>query len=510
MRHKTASALVTLMVCATTVSAQTNPATMAARQWRQQHERTIVEEFSAFLSLPNVASDKAGISRNAAAIVEMLRKRGVVAQLLSVAGSNPVVFGQIPTPGATRTIVFYAHYDGQPLDPKEWTTPPFWPVLRTHSLEQGGQVTPLPPPGSAFDPDTRIYARSASDDKASIMALMAAVDAIRANGLRFHSNVKFVFEGEEEILSKNLEGILSANKALLSGDLWLICDGTQYPGNRPLITFGARGVAVADITVYGPRHELHSGNFGNWAPNPALALARLLASMKDDNGRVLVKGFYDGIEPLSATEQQALHDVPPIERELMRDLWLGSTEGAPATLNERLARPSLNVRAMASSRIGLLASNVIPATASASIDMRLVKGMDHQQTLLRLVDHVRQQDFFVVEAEPDAETLQSHSRVARITSPFSGYNAVRTPMDLPIAQEVIHAVESARGVVVKLPTMGGSLPLDAIVRTLGTLTINIHMTNPDNNIHSFNENLRLQNLWDGIEMMAALLQMGDR
>jgi acetylornithine deacetylase/succinyl-diaminopimelate desuccinylase-like protein len=170
----------------------------------------------------------------------------------------------------------------------------------------------------------------------------------------------------------------------------------------------------------------------------------------------------------------------------------------------------LNVRGLASSRIGPLASNVIPATASASIDMRLVKGMDHQQTLLRLVDHVRQQGFFVVEAEPDAETLQSHSRVARITSPFSGYNAVRTPMDLPIAQEVIRAVENARGVVVKLPTMGGSLPLDAIVRTLGTRTINIHMTNPDNNIHSFNENLRLQNLWDGIEVMAALLQMGDR
>ena len=466
-----------------------------------QHERAIVEEFTHFLSLPNVTSDSDGIARNAAALSEMMRARGITPRLLSVPGSNPIVFGEVRTPGAATTTVFYAHYDGQPVEPKEWVSSPFSPVIRAYAPDHRGPVITLPPQGQALDPEARIYARSASDDKGTIIAMLAALDAIRAAGLSLRSNIKFVFDGEEEMGSPNLERIVAANKDLLAGDVWLICDGSQYPGNLPLLTFGARGFVGVDITVYGARRELHSGNFGNWAPNPALALARLLASLKDDNGRVLVKGFYDGIVPLTAPEQRALRDVPPTERELTNELWLGSTEGAPATLNERLALPSLNIKGLASAR-----GNIIPSTAAASIDIRLVKGMDHRQTFRRLTDHVRQQGFFVVETEPDANIRRAHPRVARVTL-TGGNNAIRTPMALPVAQAVIRAVESVRGPVLKLPTMGGSLPLEVIERTLGAPMINVHMSNPDNNNHSFDENLRLQNLWDGIEQATALLLM---
>jgi acetylornithine deacetylase/succinyl-diaminopimelate desuccinylase-like protein len=368
----------------------------------------------------------------------------------------------------------------------------------------------MPAPGQAFDPEARIYARSAADDKGAIIALLTAVDAIKAGGLSLRSNIKFVFDGEEEVGSPSLEQLLAANKDLLAADVWLICDGTQYQGNRPLLTFGVRGFVGAEITVYGARRELHSGLFGNWAPNPALARARLLASMKDDSGRVLVNAFYDGIVPLNAAEERALRDVPPTERELMHDLWLGATEGAPATLNERLALPSLNIHGLASARVGPQGSNIIPSIASASIDVRLVKGMDYRRTFRRLVDHVREQGFFVVDTEPDADTLRAHQRVARVTF-TNGGNAFRTPMDLPIAQAVIRAVEGvSRGPVLKLPTMGGSLPLDVIERTLGAHLINIHMSNPDSNIHSVDENLRLQSLWDGIEQAAALMLMDAR
>jgi acetylornithine deacetylase/succinyl-diaminopimelate desuccinylase-like protein len=489
------------------VFAQTTPAATAADRWRQQHERQIVDELVALLSIPDIASDRANIQRNAETIAQMMSKRGLSPRLVSVPGANPVVFGEIRTPGARRTIVLYAHYDGQPLDPKQWATPPFTPTLREGRVEDGGKVIPLPPLGAPFNPEWRLYARAAGDDKAPIEAMMAALDAIHAAGLKMKSNIKFVFEGEEEAGSINLEKILAANQELFSNDLWLICDGPVSQDGRQLIAFGARGIAEVDITVYGPRVELHSGHYGNWAPNPAMTLAHLLASMKDEKGHVLVDHFYDGIEPLSETEKRAIAEAPNLDRQLRNEFWLGSTEGAPKTLAELLTLPSLNIRGLASARVGAQASNVIPATATASIDMRLVKGMDHEQTAGRLVEHIRKQGFFVVDHEPTADERRTHAKVARVIVEPGGYDSVRTPMDLPISQEVIRTVESARGPLVKLPIMGGSAPLDMIERTLGTHTIIVPIANHDDNQHSSNENLRIRNLWDGIDLMASLLTM---
>jgi len=465
--------------------AQQNPAAAAARRWRQTHERPILAEFIDLLAIPNLASDDANIRKNAAAIVTLLEKRGVKAGLMEVTGAPPVVFGEIDTPGATRTLVFYAHYDGQPLDPKEWATPPWQPVLR----------------------DERIYARSASDDKAPILAIVTALDALKAEHIALHSNIKLVFEGEEEAGSPHLASILEKYKDQLGSDVWLICDGPVHQSRRQQIVFGARGVTTLDITLYGPSHELHSGHYGNWAPNPAMALARLLASMKDDDGRVLIDHFYDGIQPLSQIERRAVAEAPDVDRDLMRELSLGRTEGGGKKLVELLNFPSLNIRGMSSSRTGAQASNVIPSTATASIDIRLVKGIDHEAAEQRVIDHIRKQGYFIVETEPDAETRMSHPRVARVTVERGGYNASRTSMDLPISQLVLKTAEAARGPVVKLPTMGGSVPLYMIDQILHVPTITVPIANHDNNQHSFNENIRLQNLWDGIELMAALLAM---
>ncbi len=492
-----------LLALAGIAVAQSNPAVKAARHWRETHERAIIDEFIAFLSIPNIATDRDNIQHNAEFIARMLEKRGIPARLVSVPDSNPVVFGEIRTPGATRTIVFYAHYDGQPLDPKEWATPPFEPVLRDKALDQDGRVIPLA--ASHFDPESRIYARSAGDDKMGVYQMIAALDAIHAAGIKTKSNVKFVFEGEEEEGSINLGKILAANKQLFSGDLWLICDGPVHQTGRQQLTFGARGITTVDITVYGPKHELHSGHYGNWAPNPAMMLARLLTSMKDQNGNVLVDHFYDGIEPLSATEKQAIADSPDVDAQLMNEFWLGSTEGSGKKLAELITLPSLNIRGMASSRIGAQASNVIPARATATIDMRLVKGMDFKITSQRLIEHIRNQGFFIVDSEPSADVRRAHAKVALVTVKPGGYNSVRTSMDLPISQEVIRVVESVRGPSVKIPNFGASTPLDMIEGTLGTRTISIPIANHDDNQHTFDENLRIQNLWDGIELMAALI-----
>ncbi len=496
-----------LLACTGLLVAQDNPAARAARNWREAHERAIVNEFIELLSIPNLASDTTNIELNATAITHLLEKRGVKTRLLRTEGAPPAVYGEIMTPGASRTVVFYAHYDGQPLDPKEWKTPPWQPVLRDKSLDQDGKVIPLPEPGAHFDPESRIYARSASDDKAPIIAIVTALDALRASNVALGSNIKLVFEGEEEAGSAHLDRILTANKDLLRSDVWLICDGPVDQSRRQQIVFGARGVETVDITVYGPRRELHSGHYGNWAPNPAMMLARLLASMKDDDGRVLVERFYDGIQPLSETEQRAVREAPDSGAQLKRELWLGRTEGGGKTLVELLNLPSLNVRGMASSRIGSQASNVIPTTASASIDMRLVKGIDHDEAAARLTEHIRKQGYLIVDHDPAPDTLMSHPKVAKVVKREGGYNAERTSMDLPISQLVIRTADSVRGPVVKLPTMGGSAPLYMMSKTLHVPTITVPIANHDNSQHSFNENIRIQNLWDGIELMAAMLAM---
>jgi acetylornithine deacetylase/succinyl-diaminopimelate desuccinylase-like protein len=482
-----------------------NPASVAARQWRERNERTIMDEFVSLLAIPNIAADRANIQRNSETIAKMLEKRGVASRLVSIPGSNPVVFGEIKTPGASRTIVLYAHYDGQPLDPKEWATQPFTPTLRNGMLEKDGQVIPLPPPGTKFNPEWRMYARGSADDKAPIVAIVTALDAIRGAGLKMKSNIKLVFEGEEEAGSPNLGKILAANKELFSGDIWLSCDGPLHQTRRQSITFGDRGISGVDLTVYGPRGELHSGQYGNWAPNPAMMLAQLLASMKDSSGRVVVDHFYDDIEPLNETEKRAIAEAPVADAELMNEFWLGATENAPKHLAELITLPSLNIRGMASSRIGNQASNVIPSTATATIDMRLVKGMNARKAADLFIEHVRRQGYYVVETEPSADVRRAHPKVAFITR-GNMENPHRTSMELPVAADVIRAVESARGPAIKIPNSGGTGP-DFAETVLGIPMIGIPIGNHDNNQHSFNENLRIQNLWDGIELMAALLTM---
>ncbi len=471
---------------------QQNAAARAARQWRESHERTILTELASFLSIPNLASGQGDLLRNAEAARAMLELRGVHTQMLEAPGSPSLVFGEIRTPGATRTLVFYAHYDGQALDPKEWTTPPFQPKL---------------PPDGAVDPEWRMYARSSSDDKASIVAMAAALDGLRGAGVPLRANVKFVFEGEEEQGSPHLEEILARNKELLRGDVWLICDGPVHPSRRQQIVFGARGFTTMEITVYGARRELHSGQYANWAPNPARMLARLIASMQDDEGKILIDHFYDGVVPLSDAERRAIAAAPDADESLMRELLLGRTEGGGKKLVEMISLPSFNVRGISGGRIGEQATNVVPAKASASLDLRLVKGMDHAQTAQRVVEHIQKEGYYVIEGEPDAQVLMSHPKVARVTIGRGGYNASRVSMDLPISRELLATAESARGTVVKLPTIGGSVPLYMIEGVLGAPAVMVPIANHDNNQHSANENLRVQNLWDGIELIAALMAM---
>ncbi len=497
-----------LMVAVAAAWAQAHPAPgAAARQWRELNERSILDEFVELLRIPNTRHDPASLRRNAETIARMFQRRGVRTQLLEVDSAPPVVFGELPSPGAAQTLVFYAHYDGQPVQPGEWVTgDPFRPTLMSGPVEIGGRPIPLPRPGWPSDGEWRIYARSASDDKAAIIALAVALEALQARRVPIPSNLKFFFEGEEEAGSPHLRTVLERHRELLRGELWVFCDGPVHQNRQQQIAFGARGIAGLELTVYGPRRELHSGHYGNWAPNPAMMLARLLASMKDDSGKVLIEDFYRDVVPLGKAERQAIAEAPNIEPVLRREFWLPETAGEPVRLEEAINMPSLNVRGLESGVVGERAANIIPATATASLDIRLVKGMDHARTVERVIEHIRRQGFYVTESEPGEQVRLTHAKVCKVRR-RPGYNAVRTPMDLEISQRLIAAIEQARGPVVKLPTLGGSLPLYPIEEILGAYTVIVPIANHDNNQHSHNENLRLQNLWDGIETMAALLAL---
>jgi acetylornithine deacetylase/succinyl-diaminopimelate desuccinylase-like protein len=483
----------------------------SVRNYRRANEHKIVGEFLSLLSIPNIASDNANIRKNASQIVEMMKQRGLNPRLLEAKTPNtpPLVYGEWKTPGAQRTLILYAHYDGQPTDPKQWTgTLPWQPVFRSAAFDSGGQILPTPTSQDTLNPEWRIYARSASDDKAGVMTILTAFEALKANSIALTSNIKFVFEGEEEDGSPHLAEILKLHKDLLEADAWIICDGPVHQSGAKQVVFGARGDINVDVTVFGAKRPLHSGHYGNWVQNPAMLLARLLASMKDDSGRVTIQGWYSEIEPLGETELRAIAEAPKYDDELKKQLGIQRTEGDGKSLLEMINLPSLNINGFASGDVGPLARNVIPTSASAVLDLRLVKGNDHKRQVQRLIDHIRKQGFHILENNPtDAERAQ-FPLLAKVTAQAGGYNAERTRMDLPISLAVIEAVQStSKTKLVLLPTSGGSLPLSVITENLKTVTMSVPIANYDNNQHAENENIRLQNLWDGIETYAAIMTM---
>ena len=495
-----------LALAASAGAAEPDDVQTQVRAYRAAHEKEIVRELSDLLALPNVADRVADIDRNTERLTEMLRRRGFEVRRLSAGeGTPPSLYGELRVPGATRTVMFYAHFDGQPADQKGWLSDPWKPLLRTGPIGEGTKEVDLASVQGPLDPEWRLYARSASDDKGPIVALLAAVDALRAAGVQPSVNVKLFLEGEEEQGSPHLTEILRRNKELLGADVWLLCDGPVHQTRRMQVFFGARGVSGLEITVYGPARPLHSGHYGNWAPNPAVALAHLVASLRDEDGRIRVPGFYDDVRPLTEAEKKALAAMPAVEEGLARDLGLGRTEGSGARLQDRVMEPALNVRGLRSADVGDAAANAIPTEAQASIDFRLVPDQTPRKVRERVEAFLRSQGWFLVSEALDMETRRAHPKIARLSWSLD-YPAARTDMSLPVSRAVISVVEEAvGGPAVQVPMLGGSVPMSLFTETLKAPVIGVPMVNHDNNQHGANENLRLRNLWDGIEVYALLM-----
>lgn len=448
----------------------------------QSHQLEWTQQFSALLAIPNLATDSINIEKNAAAIERLYQAQGVKTHLLRLPGAPPVVFGAYDVAGATRTVTFYAHYDGQPTHAADWAIPPFQPEVR----------------------DGRIWARSAGDDKAAVFGFAAALEALHATHQQPRANLHFFLEGEEEAGSPHLAAYLQQYASLLRTDAWIVCDGPVHQSGTMQVFFGARGVTEADLTVYGPDHALHDGHYGNWAPNPNAMLTRLLAAMRDDNGHILIPGFYDHVRPLGKAEQAAIAALPPYDATLERDLGLDRTEGAPQPLAERIARPALNIRGLRGGYVGPGAANAIPTQAEASLDFRLVPDQTPKEVRAQFEAFLTSRGYTVIRQPPDLATRLAHPRLALVTW-GPGYPAAQVSLDAPLSRQAVSLIQQALGhPIVRLPLMGGSVPMYLFQGTAHTPVIGVPIANYDDNQHAANENLRLDYLWNGIRVYAAL------
>ena len=502
-----------LILISVLAGGQANTPPIRKYVYDQQNQYRWLNTYSQFLSIPNVLGDSLNIMRNARHIGSMLTALGVKNELLfsGKPGSAPVVYGEVKTPGAVNTIAIYAHYDGQPVNPKQWAEglEPFVPALFTDRLDKGGSKIPFPTEKEKIQPQWRLYARGSSDDKAGVFSIIMAYEALTKTKTSPSVNIKFFFEGEEEAGSINLAEIFTKYKDKLKADLWIICDGPRHISGKKQIVFGVRGDVNIDLKVYASKRPLHSGNYGNWAPNPAMRLAQLLNSMKDKDGNVLIEKFYDDVAPLSETERQALAKIPKVEDILQEDLALGRPDGNGKSFMELLTLPTLNINGMQSGNVGSMASNVIPTEATAVLDLRLVAGNDVDRQIKKVEDHITKQGYHVIDHEPTDEERRQYPLLAKVAKrKGGGYNAQRTPMDLPLAKKVSLAIETTIDYeVVKVPSSGGSLPLFLFEQLLGAKPITVPVVNYDNNQHAENENIILQYLWEGIETMAAVMQL---
>lgn len=501
MRHTLIAVLLT--ASAATAAAGQDPLRRQIDNYRSARQVEIVAELNELLAIPNVATNAADIDRNAAHIAGMLERRGISARILRHPKSMPAVYGELRVPGATRTIVMYAHYDGQPVNERDWTYPPFKPTVLDNTIDAGGKPAAIRN-GANVD-EYRIYARSASDDKSPIVAMLTALDALRATGNQPSVNIKFFFEGEEEAGSSGLSELLLAHKDLLAADLWLLCDGPVHVSRSPQLVFGVRGVNGLEVTLFGPARALHSGHYGNWAPNPAARLAELVASMRDGEGNIKIAGFGDDVRPLDASEKAAITALPRLDDSLRTALRFGASE-SNGILAERIMAPALNVRGLQSGAVAGSAANAVPTIARASIDFRLVPDQTPERVRALVERHIRAQGYTIVHAPPTAEQLLDSPRIVQLDwdeGPYAGYR-LSTGHPAGVALTAIATRAVSRPVIV--PMLGGSLPISTIADVLGAPMIVLPMVNHDNNQHALDENLRLRNLWDGIALYAAVFR----
>ncbi len=460
--------------------------------------------YRSFLALPNDALHPDDIDALVTWLEGAFGERGFQTQRIPTSG-NPALFAERRHEAASATVLVYLQADGQPVDPSAWAqSDPFVPVLKARDEQGNWQQIPWQALDERFDPDWRVFARSASDSKGPMTQFMVAVELLDKLDAAPPYNLKVIIDTEEELGSPNLAAAIRAHRELLAADLLLIFDGPPHASNRPTVTFGARGIMTATLVAYGPRVAQHSGHYGNFVPNPAFDLARILASLKSPDGIVRIPGFYDGVT-LSDDDKAILSRVPDDEEQILAAMGLARAESVAPSLQEAIQYPSLNIRGMSAAWVGDQARTIIPPTATAELDIRLVTESDPERLAGLLAAHIESLGYTVLDRAPTGDERRQFDRIVSLDHDVS-YGAFRSDMDSAAGRMARAGLESLYGEEpILIRTMGGSIPIAPIIEALGVPAAIVPTVNIDNNQHSPNENLRLGNFVEGIVMLMAVL-----
>ena len=455
------------------------------------------------LSIPNDAFYPEWIEKNISWSEEAFFKRGFNTTRIKTEGA-PLLLASQKFNTNNQTVLVYLQMDGQPVDKSQWNQKdPYQPVLKKQN--DNGQWEEISwDKIKNYNPDWRVFARSASDAKGPVVMFLTAMDALKDLGKTPNYNIKVILDFEEEMGSPNLPKAVKNNSDLLKADQLVIFDGPLHRLNEPTLSFGARGIATLQLTTYGPIVPQHSGHFGNYIPNPAFKLSKILASMKSENGKVVIPGFYDGIV-LSDEIKSILKATPHNEKELKDLLQFSETDKVADSYQESIQYPSLNIRGMQSGWINEKVRTIIPAWARAEIDIRLVKESSPENLIKLIKSHIENQGYLILDREPTKKERIKYSNIATIKTEIS-YQSFRTDMNSKIGRWLQKALLRAFDQEpIRIRMSGGSIPISPFVNSLGVPAVTVPTVNRDNNQHSPNENLRLGNYKDGIKTILSIL-----
>jgi acetylornithine deacetylase/succinyl-diaminopimelate desuccinylase-like protein len=470
------------------------------------------KEYFEFLSMPNDAIVPADIVKNAAWLEAGFAKRGFVTRQLPN-GGKPLVYAEYSkqVPGA-KTVLFYMHFDGQPVLPEQWAQKSPWQaVVKQRNAAGAWEIVPTERlMADKLDPELRVFARASSDDKGPIMMFLAAFDAFKASGLEPGINVKVLLDSEEEKGSTTIDKVATEHKALLRADGIVIHDSPMHASGKPTLVFGNRGNTTVTLTAYGPKSPLHSGHYGNYVPNPAQRLASLLATMKDDDGRVTIPGYYDRVK-LTEAERKILAEVDDNEVALKKRVGIAKAESVGRNYQEALQYPSLNIRGLAAAAVADKAANIVPNKAVAEFDLRTTPEAGPEYLFGLIEAHIKSKGWYLAKGEPTDTERATYDKIASLSLGRAS-RSVRTPIESPLGTWLSGALtqaagrDGAPGSVVRIRMMGGSVPTDKLVSVLDVPFVIVPLVNGDNNQHSYDENMRIGNYIDGVRVLTRLLR----
>ena len=466
----------------------------------------VFPEYFDLLSMPSDSINPSDIQKNASWLVKAFERRDFRAQELENNG-KPLVFASYSGNfGVRPTVLFYLHFDGQPVIASQWSQKDPWkPVVKRRAADGvWSEVNNSELFRTDFDPELRVFGRAAADDKGPIAMFLASFDLLRTENLLPAVNVKVILDSEEEVNSPGIAKVVESNKELLKADALVVLDSATHASGRPTIVFGNRGAVPVTLTVYGTKVPSHSGHYGNYVPNPAQRLARLLAGMKDDDGRVLIPGYYDRTI-ITDTDRKVLAEVPDDETALNKRLGIAAPDKVGVSYQEAIQYPSLNVRGMAAAGVGDQVAGIIPNKAVAEIDLRTTVEANGNYLFGLIKHYVEDQGYILVDREPTDAERSSNAKIATLRR-GKGDDAERQEINSAIGRWASSALQTAsKQSPVRVRQMGATVPTHELVGPLGLPFVLVPTVNPDDNQHTYDENLRMGNFVTGMRSMLGLL-----